>query len=238
MPATEMQMMEMDMVQGMYDTYELTSMDPPTYSVILAATADDPPELRVTIVYETEDYPETAAPTVRLEHIAKHRRMQLATLSKEIAELCEEQIGLHSVISVLQKAQEYLTEFAENEEKADLHRRGEALANAAANASGVSSMPDPTVRVGTAVTRELFEEWSKKHNAEKQQARESVEKKISNKLTGRQLWDSALKSADWELFGGADDNGFDDNEQDVDFDALSLGDDDEEEQYDLEEEEE
>ncbi|KAH9601232.1 RWD domain [Trypanosoma melophagium] len=233
MPATEMQLMEMDMVEGMYDTYELNSMDPPTYSVVLAATADDPPELRVTIVYETEDYPETAAPTVRLEHIAKHRRMQLTALSKEIIELCEEQIGLHSVISVLQKAQEYLTEYAENEEKADLHRRGEALANAAANASAANSVPDPTVRVGTAVTRELFEEWSKKHKAEKLQLRESVDKKVSNKLTGRQLWDSALKSTDWDLFAGGDDN-----EQDVDFDAISLGDDDEGEEYDLDEPEE
>ncbi|RNF23183.1 RWD domain containing 1 [Trypanosoma conorhini] len=215
MPATEMQSMEMDMVQGMYDTYELGGLDPPTYSVLLAPTADDPPELRVTIVYESEGYPETAAPTVRLEHHAKHRRMQTTTLAKEIEELCAEQVGMHSVISVLQRAQEYLTEYAAMEEKAELQRRGDALAKAVAVASTAAS--DPTVRIGTAVTRELFAEWSEKHVAEKQRMRAVGEKK-GTKLTGRQLWDGTLKNADWDLFASDDD---DDDGQDVEFYALA-----------------
>ncbi|ESL09460.1 hypothetical protein TRSC58_02817 [Trypanosoma rangeli SC58] len=213
MPATEMQSMEMDMVQGMYDTYELHSLDPPTYSVLLAPTADDPPELRVTIVYDCEGYPETAAPTVRLEHHAKRRRMQIAALAKEIEDLCAEQIGMHSVISVLQRAQEYLTEYAVMEENAELQRRGDMLAKAAASAS--TATPDPTLRIGTAVTRELFAEWNEKHMAEKQRAR-SVSEKKNTKLTGRQLWSGTLKNADWDLFEVDDDDG-----QNVDFYALA-----------------
>nr|CCC89307.1 unnamed protein product [Trypanosoma congolense IL3000] len=225
MPATEMQQMEMDMVQGMYDTYTLTSEDPPTYSVLLAAADDEPAELRVTVVYDSEDYPETAAPTVRLEHLSKTRRMPTAALSKEIAELCEEQIGMHCVISVLQKAQEYLTEFAQMEEKAELQRRGEALAKSSVTAAA----HDPTIRVGNAVTRELFEEWSQKRRVERLREREANEKKISGKLTGRQLWDAAIKNTEWDLFCGSDD------EQDVDLSELGpvneeeLGD----EEYDL-----
>ncbi|RNF03170.1 RWD domain containing 1 [Trypanosoma rangeli] len=219
MPATEMQSMEMDMVQGMYDTYELSSLDPPTYSVLLAPTADDPPELRVTIVYDSEGYPETAAPTVRLEHHAKHRRMQITTLAKEIENLCAEHIGMHSVISVLQRAQEYLTEYAVREENAELQRRGDVLAKAAASAS--TAAPDPTLRIGTAVTCELFAEWSEKHMEEKQRAR-SVNEKKSTKLTGRQLWAGALKNTDWDLFDTDDGDG-----QNVDFYALADGEGDE-----------
>ncbi|KEG12241.1 RWD domain containing 1 [Trypanosoma grayi] len=231
MPATEMQLMEMDMVQGMYDSYELCSTEPPTYSVLLAATADDAPELRVTIVYDTEDYPETAPPTVRLEHIAKNRRMQTTALTKEVEELCAEHIGMHSVISVLQRVQEHLTDYVATEEKAELQRRGDALSSAAAAAAA----PDPTLRIGTAVTRELFEGWSKKHMAEKLRLRETFEKKATGKLTGRQMWDDTIKNADWELFDGSD------GEQDADFYATAhAGDDDEEEEveYDLDDPEE
>lgn len=230
MPPTEMQAMEMDMVQGMYDSYELISMDPPTYSVVLAASVDDQPELRVTISYESEAYPETAAPTVQLEHIAKNRRMQTTSLAKEIADLCEEMIGMHSVTLVLQRAQEYLIDYAATEEKVELQRRGEALASTAAGASGTVAAPDPTVRIGTAVTRELFYEWSQKHMAEKLKERAAAEKKTSTKLTGRRLWDSTLKNADWELFQASDDD-----EQDVDFYALAHNgmNDEEEMEYDL-----
>ncbi|CAJ16068.1 hypothetical protein, conserved [Trypanosoma brucei gambiense DAL972] len=227
MPATEMQQMEMDMVQGMYDSFTLCSEDPPTYSVVLSATEDEPPELRVTVVYESDDYPETMAPTVRLEHFAKNRRMPTAPLLKEIMELCEEQIGMHSIISVLQKAQEYLTEFAEGDEKAELQKRGEALGNAA----GTAVVQDPTIRIGNAVTRELFEEWSQKRRAERLREREANEKKVSGKLTGRQLWDAALRNTEWDLFCGSD------TEQDVDLDAFEPVDEDDldEQEFDLDE---
>ncbi|KPA75346.1 hypothetical protein ABB37_08637 [Leptomonas pyrrhocoris] len=220
-PATEMQAMEMDMVQGMYDTYTLLSDDPPSFCVCLAATEDEPPQLKVTIVYPTADYPETAPCTVLIECIAKTRRIQVGNIAKQIAATCEENIGMHSVILALQQIQEFLSHAVEEEEKADLLRRGEVMAVEAGKRAGPVE-DDPTIRLGTAVTRELFAEWSRKHNAEKAKIRAEREKreaKVSvSKLTGRQLWDNSLKSADWALFGGEGEE--EEGGEDVDFDAL------------------
>lgn len=61
-------------------------------------------------------------------------------------------------------------------------------------------------------------------------------KTTASKLTGRQLWDSTLRQADWELFeaqamaDGEDVNGNNAHGVDVDFDLMAeLGEDD----YDL-----
>lgn len=216
--ATEMQQMEIDMVQGMYDTFEFLSEDPPTYTVLMAPSVDDPAELRVTITYPVEDYPETAPCDVQIESISKNRRIQTAELSKLVTALCEENLGMHVVVLVLQTAQDFLCTNAEQEEKAELVRRGEALEAAAAKTA-----PDPTIRLGTAVTKELFYEWSRKHHAEKARRRAEAEAKRSQKasasaLTGRQLWDSTLRSADWELFGAAETNAEEGAVVDVDYD--------------------
>ncbi|AIN97971.1 hypothetical protein LPMP_204780 [Leishmania panamensis] len=219
-PATEAQEMEMEMVQGMYDTYELLSNDPPSYCVSLAATEDEPPQLKVIITYPTEDYPESAPCAVTLECIAKTCRIQVGTITKQVATTCEENIGLHSAVLVLQQVQEFLSRAIEEEERADLLRRGEVIATEAAKRAGAVE-EDPTIRLGTAATRELFEEWILKHNAEKAKARAEREKKevkvSASKLSGRQLWDNSLKSADWALFGGEVEE---DGGGDVDFDSM------------------
>lgn len=229
--ATEMQEMEMEMVQGMYDTYTLLSTNPPSYCVSLAATEDEPPQLRVTITYPTEDYPETAPCVVGIECIAKARRIQVGTITKQVALTCEENVGMHTVILVLQQIQEFVAHAVEEEEKADLVRRGEVLTAEAVKRTGPVE-EDPTIRLGTAVTRELFDEWSKKHNAEKARQRVEREKRESrvsaSKLSGRQLWNNSLKSADWALFGAENEE---DDGEDVDFDALVGVD---EEEFDLE----
>lgn len=216
-----MQQMEMDMVQGMYESYELCCSDPPTYSILLAASADDAPELKVTVSYPNEEYPESSPCVVQIESISKNRRIQTNGIAKEVATTCEENVGMHVVLLALQQIQEFLSHSAEEAERADLIRRGEAQEAAAAKTHGVAN--DPTIRVGTAVTRELFAEWSRKHQAEKAKLRAEQEKAESkqnaSKLTGRQLWDSTLRTADWELFGGG--AGADDEGEDVDFDALA-----------------
>lgn len=221
----------MEMVQGMYDTYTLLSSDPPSYCVSLAATEDEPPQLRVTITYPTEDYPESAPCVVNIECIAKARRIQVGTIMKQVAATCNENVGMHSVILVLQQIQEFVAHAVEEEEKADLIRRGEVMTAEAVKRSGPVD-DDPTIRLGTAVTKELFEEWSKKHNAEKAKVRAEREKRearvSASKLTGRQLWDNSLKSADWALFGGENEE---EDAEDVDFDALEELDEDE---FDLE----
>lgn len=221
----------MEMVQGMYDTYERLSDDPPSYCVSLAATQDEPPQLKVIITYPTEEYPESAPCVVTVECISKARRIQVGAITKQIACTCEENIGMHSVVLVLQQVQEFLSRAVEEEEKADLLRRGEVMAAEAAKRTGAAE-EDPTIRVGTAVTRELFEEWSRKHNAEKAKEgaeREKKEVKVSpSKLSGRQLWDNSLKSADWALFGGeAEEDGV----ENVDFGSMKDLDEDE---FDLE----
>ncbi|KPI88795.1 hypothetical protein ABL78_2110 [Leptomonas seymouri] len=229
--ATEMQEMEMEMVQGMYDTYTLLSQDPPSYCVSLAATEDEPPQLKVTITYPTEDYPETAPCAVSIECIAKARRIQVGNIMKQVAVTCEESIGMHSVILVLQQIQEFLSHVVEEEEKVDLLRRGEMMAAEAVKRAGPAD-DDPTIRIGVAVTRELFEEWSALYRAEKAKLRAEREKReaktSASKLTGRQLWDNSLKSADWALFVGEKEG---EDGEDVDFDALSDLDEDE---FDLE----
>ncbi|KAG5480367.1 hypothetical protein LSCM4_06133 [Leishmania orientalis] len=229
--ATEMQEMEMEMVQGMYDTYEHLSDDPPSYCVSLAATEEEPPQLKVIITYPTEDYPESAPCVVTVECIAKARRIQVGAITKQIATTCEENIGMHSAVLVLQQVQEFLSRAFEEEEKADLLRRGEAIAAEAAKRTGAVEV-DPTIRLGTAVTRELFEEWSRKHHAEKAKARAEREKKdvkvSASKLSGRQLWDNSLKTADWALFGGEAEE---DGGEDVDFGSIKDLDEDE---FDLE----
>ncbi|KAG5506424.1 hypothetical protein JKF63_05927 [Porcisia hertigi] len=230
--ATDMQVMEMEMVQGMYDTYELLSEDPPSYCVFLTATEDEPPELKVTVTYETEDYPESAPCTVTVECIAKSRRIQVGAITKQIASTCEEHIGMHSVVLVLQQIQEFLAHTVEEEDKMDLLRRGETIAVAAAAKRAGAAQVDPTIRLGTALTRELFAEWSSKHNAEKAKAlveREKKDKKVStSKLTGRQLWDNTLKSADWTLFGSEAEG---EGGEDIDFSAVNDVDEDD---FDLE----
>ena len=225
--ATESQEMEMEMVQGMYDTYTLLSDDPPSYCVSLAATEDEPPQLRVTITYPSENYPETAPCVVKIECIAKARRIQVGNITQEVAAICEDNVGVHSVILVLQHVQEFVSQAVEEETKADLVRRGEVMAAEAMRQTGPVK-EDPTIRLGTAVTKELFEEWSRKHNSEKAKLRAEREKSdaktSASKLTGRQLWDNSLKSADWTLFGGDNEE---DGGEDVDFDAMSGMDEDE-----------
>ncbi|CCW67201.1 unnamed protein product [Phytomonas sp. Hart1] len=233
--ATVMQLMEMDMVQGMYDTYVSISTDPPGYSILLAPTADDPPELKVTVTYPTEEYPESAPCNIVVENISKKRRIQTANLTKEIEATCIENIGVHVVVLVLQQIQSFLTTDAQEAEKAELIRRGETMNKIATQNNSVKH--DPTITVGTAVTKELFEEWSCKHHAEKEmlyaerskgeQNNSSNNKGVgaggaSAKLTGRQMWDSTLRNTDWQLFGDAEDG-----DEDVDFEIFdSINEDD------------
>lgn len=230
--ATEMQTMEMDMIQGMYDTYELISSDPPSYSILLTANNEDTADLRVTICYPTEDYPESAPCEVTVENISRKRRIPLAELTTEVNELCLEHVGMHSVVVVLQHIQDFISRFVADEERLTLQRRGEA-AEAAAAAYNYPTAPDPTITVGSAMTRELFEEWSRKHRLEVTQTRLERNKRearaTASRLTGRQLWDSTLKTADWELFAADGEEG---GVEDVDFGAMNSLD---EANYDLDE---
>ena len=215
--------MEIDMVSGLFaDTFSLISDDPPQYSVTLSATPEDPQELLVKVSYLSEGYPESGpAPQFLVESISATRRIPVGTLMKDLEEGAAELSGVHCVVALLQRCQDFLTQSKEEMDRQQLQRRGEAMA-AASNIVAV----DPTVRMGNIVTRELFEEWQSKHLAAKAAVKAELaklKKECASKLSGRQLWDTTLRQADWELFGeggdavDSDDAGFE----------FELGDDDE-----------
>lgn len=216
-----MQQMEVDMIEGMYpDHYSTLSEDPPCFSVTFSATPEDPQELRVTITYPDESYPEEGCPQLLLENISKDRRFPVHQLQEELDTLAQENLGMHVVVLMLQRSQEWLTTVVEEHEKQLLTKRGEALTAAA---SAGNNTVDPTIRLGNAITRDLFEEWRTRHlvekNARKAEEAKRNQKEMTSKLTGRQLWDSTIRNADWELFGAAEAD-----DEDVDFDAANFED--------------
>lgn len=234
MPATEMQEIEMEMVKSMYeDHYQVLSLDPfPVYTVLLAIDASDRPELCITVSYPNEDYPSSAACTAVAESVSKHRRVQVTAINSTVAVTLEENIGMHTVVMALQQFQEFLINFAEEEEKAERNRRGEQMKEDEEKQN--ETVRDPTIRLGVGVTRELFAKWSADRAAERSKALAKEEKavkavSITAKLTGRQLWDNSVASAAWELFSENDDG------EAVDIDMYDIGntEEDEEEDYDL-----
>jgi hypothetical protein len=226
--ATEMQQMEVDMIEGMYpDHYTALSADPPSFAVTFSATPEDPQELRTIITYPDESYPEAGCPVLIIENISKDRRFPVHILKEELDAMAQENMGMHVVALMLQRSQEWLTAVVEEHDKVQLTKRGDAI-NAAASA-GSAPVVDPTIRMGNAITRDLFEAWRAKHMDEKharraEEAKRTYKESVS-KLTGRQLWDSTIRNADWELFGGVVEG----DAEDVDFDAADfayeLGDD-------------
>lgn len=234
MPATEMQEIEMEMVHSMYeDGYEVHTLEPfPIYSVLLAVNSSDPPELRVTVSYPSEDYPGSAPCTAVAESVSKHRRVQVSAINSIVAGILEENIGMHTVVMALQQFQEFLMNFAEEEDKADLVRRGEQM-EAAAGKHRDAAPADPTIRLGTAVTKELFAKWSADRAAERHRvmAEDKTIKATATgaRLSGRQLWDNSVASAAWELFSEND------GAEAVDFDTydIHVADEQEEEEFDL-----
>ncbi|CUG67508.1 Hypothetical protein, putative [Bodo saltans] len=219
--ATEMQQMEVDMIEGMYpDHYTFVSADPPSFAVTFSATPEDPQELRTIITYSDKSYPEEGCPTLTVENISKDRRFPVHQLKEELDSMAQQNMGMHVAALMLQRSQEWLTSVVEEHDKLQLNKRGEAI-SAAANA-GSAPVIDPTIRMGNAITRDLFEEWRIKHMDEKHARRAEEAKRTYkdtvSKLTGRQLWDSTIRNADWELFGGAAEG----DEEVVDFDAAGF----------------
>mmetsp|Transcript_73608 Transcript_73608/g.85509 ORF Transcript_73608/g.85509 Transcript_73608/m.85509 type:complete len:240 (+) Transcript_73608:57-776(+) len=204
--ATEMQQLEIEMVQGMYpDTFIHVSDEPPAYAIGFSASVDDPIELKLTITYSDPNYPEEGGlPALVVENMSKERRLPVEKIRSELQAIAEEHAGMHCAVVLLQHCQDFLTTFVQEEEKVLLQKRGDALSAASTTAVVV----DNTIRVGNAVTKENFLEWQKKHLTEKAAVRAELLKKnfkeSASKLSGRQLWDSTIRNADWELFDSGD----------------------------------
>ena len=220
MALTDDQQMEYDMLQAMYPEHlsEVTTDGAtglPTYHLDVSIDVDAPNELRMHVVLP-EAYPNEGTPVIRLESISTTRRIQTDALAKQLAAAAEENCGMHSVSVLLQTAQEFVRDMdsGKHEETSEME-------------------VDPTIRLGRAVTRDLFDEWRLKHRAEKDARNAAglakIAKAVAGKLTGRQVWDRTLKEADWELFnGGAEVEDGDDIDYDFD-----MGDEEDEGAFEL-----
>lgn len=193
MPLTDEQQMEIDMISAMYgDTFEMLGDEPPSYKVLIATSPEEAPELGVTVTYPV-DYPESSGPAVLVENVGTRRRILTDKLSAELNRIAAENAGTLCATILVQRCQEFLVELDS--------------AEAAASADKKEELVDPSIRMGTSVSREVFEEWAAKHREKKAIRRaaeakaEEARHKTASKLTGRQLWDSTIKNADWALFG-------------------------------------
>lgn len=205
-PPTDEQQMEIDLVVAMFgDTFVRLGDDPlPSYSVDVGLSPDEPVELRVVITYPL-GYPTEEPAGVTVESISTKRRVQVERLRADLNELVASQIGMHTVVSVLQRTQDYLSE---QETK---------TVEVAKSTVDV----DPTIRMGEGVTVERFLVWKAKHmqeKAAKKKAAPKEAKELTGRMTGKQLWDTSIKNADWDLFAGGDDGAVDPAELGYDLD--------------------
>ena len=222
--------MEIEMISAMFGDHvnvlEGGEGGMPAFTVDIAPDPDAKAELRILVQYPP-GYPEEEPCLATAESISSNRRIQIEPLNAAMKEIATDAVGSHSATLILQRAQEFLFEVDKPKEAKPKEEE----------------VKDPTIRMGNAVTPEIFAAWRAKFDAEKlakitkQQKAEAAAK--ASKLTGRQLWDSSLKQADWELFTGGDDDG---DDEDIDYDNRSGSDSgsqeqqDDEEYYDLPEE--
>lgn len=188
----------------------------PGYTLEVTNHPDEPAEIRFTVLM-TPEYPSEGPPKLTIESISTTRRVQTEALLTQMREAAEENTGMHCVSVLLQTAQQFMTDLDSQANKKDEEQ----------------SEIDPTIRLGRAVTADLFAEWRAAHRAAKDEkiAKENAKhlKALAGKLTGKQLWDKTIKDADWQLFAAeADAVEGDDIEYDFDEDA-------EDEEYDLSE---
>jgi hypothetical protein len=206
-PITDMQLMERDMIANMYaEAFENLCDDPPTYSLYFSPSMGEPHELKATVVYPDGSYPDgEGSPIITVECVSKKHRIQLQKLEAELAEMAASMPGMPVVAMLCQHIQEFLSGFVHDAEKHQLQQRADAMAEA----STIKVTVDPTIRMGNAVTKENFLEWQKEHLAAKRARMEEEERKQNSskvsKLTGRQLWDTTIRNADWELFDADED---------------------------------
>lgn len=182
------------------------------------------PDLILWMGFPSASYPGADASCVPLIKIEldpsapiRHRPEEFEKEAKATA-LAE--AGQMCINQVYQRCVDLLAEFEQQRDK--------AAHSAAAAAAESSAVKDPTIRVGTQLTVESFKAWKVEFEADRAKkaakeaalrARESANK---SRLTGKQMWDTTLKSADWKLFekaaDGTGDAGADDDDyEDVDY---------------------
>ena len=176
------------------DTFQ--KVNETSYSLMLGESSNDKPDLRI-LFSCPPGYPETQPLLCKVESMASGRRLPLDKLEKELARIAQDSIGMPAATTLLDHCQQFL--------ESQLHSPVAKEEKVESNSVDV----DPSIRIGRGVTRELFAAWKLQHTAEKQRVRSEKEKAAAGKLTGKQLWDSTLKNADWTLFAGEESAGID-----------------------------
>lgn len=224
----------------------------PSVRILVTRSVEVEPELVLWFGFHDANYPGNGGDEciplieVQLEENApiKYRPEFFTNMAREAAKA---EAGQMCINQVYQRVVDGMVEADELEAK-------KAARGAGGDEEGSKSVVDPTIRLGTQLSLEVFHEWKAKFDAEKlaRKAKEAGKKGTTTtaaaaaaassdkvRLTGRQMWDQSIKNADWKLFekeaGGDDDDGedidfvFDDEEgeegeEDFDFEELEEGD--------------
>mgnify|MGYP001579009892 CR=1 FL=1 len=172
----------------------------PSFPVRLGKEAEAEHEICITVTLPV-GYPEAAPPMFEFECLSVSRRIQPDRFLTEANAMVAENSGMPIIMMVLQRMQDLLLEMDADKQK--------KLEDAAA-----SDTRDPTVRLGQPLTIDMFKRWQVEHTnakAAKQAATGGGDIAGSSaaaagssgaavRLTGRQLWDTTLRNADWQLF--------------------------------------
>ena len=216
----------------------------PSVRILVAKAMDVQPELVLWIGFHDSNYPgqggEECVPKIEvlLEENApiKHRPEAFTEMAREAAKA---EGGQMCINQVYQRIVDGMLEAEEAEAK-----KAAAKAGGKDDGDAHSGFVDPTIRLGTQLTPEVFKEWKAKFDAEnaakklKQMGKKAIAEAAAQqdakkmKLTGKQMWDQSIKNADWELFekAGSGNTGDDDDDgEDIDF---VFGDDDDEDEND------
>lgn len=221
------QLMELDLIRAMFpdgavsEVHACTKHDNlPAFTVQIARENDAPNEIALTVAYPP-GYPEEQTPFFILECVSSTRRIPLDALLQDLQTIAAENSGTHCVSPAVQKCQEFLFDF-------------DAAADKAKKSDDKKVDIDPTIRLGTPLTAELFNEWKERRAMMRGGGAAAIATATaaaaakSQRLTGRQMWDATLKNADWALFkdgeGGA--TADDDDGEDIDY---TFGEEEEEE---------
>eukprot|EP01064_Diplonema_japonicum_P030666 TRINITY_DN5276_c0_g1_i2.p1 TRINITY_DN5276_c0_g1~~TRINITY_DN5276_c0_g1_i2.p1 ORF type:complete len:439 (+),score=91.97 TRINITY_DN5276_c0_g1_i2:22-1317(+) len=204
--------MELDALESIYgDDLAILEENKRISVEVVDPGADDPQTgMRVELkVNFPEGYPEVK-PVLSVRAIKALTRAQVDPLPELLYSMCDELLGMPMVFELTTFIQEWMANGAK-----DPNQRSEAFE--------APMVIESRVKHGTPVTRENFAEWKEAFYCEKESKKEvrALDVNGEPKLTGRQHFDKAMNTVDWELFK--------DGEIDEE-DLPDFGDDDDEEE--------
>eukprot|EP00759_Apiculatamorpha_spiralis_P038507 PhF_6_TR37663/c0_g1_i2/m.56047 len=149
-------------------------------------------------------YPDTEPLDISVSLLKRTKNLQqgIKALEADLAELSQQLIGSPSALMLLSRCQTFTEDGGEK-------------AAGATQVQDDGDDVDPTIRVGTTCTMEVFQAWKEKFDAE-MAARAAATPTTApsstagavgatgKRPTGKQMFESSLKNADWSLFDGED----------------------------------